>query len=172
MPRIMFDSCDVLIVDEIGKNISGEGMDPNITGTYATPYVSGPFNPQRVCVLGLTKETLGNAFGAGIADACSMRLYKQADFSIAYPNSITSTVLRPCYVPLVMANDRETIQLCLHTCTEIDHSRPRIIRIKNSLHIEHIQISESMLDEALKNPDIIVESDPKPLQFNKAGNLW
>ena len=172
MPRIMFKTSDVLIVDEIGKNISGDGMDPNITGTFATPYASSTFKAQRVCVLSLTEESHGNAMGMGLASACSKRLYDQLDLLNSYPNVITSTLLEPLYIPLIMDNDKETLQLCIRTCNEIDKENPRVIRIKNSLHIEHIMISEAMLEEARANPNIIIEGEPEYMEFNCEGNLW
>lgn len=172
MPRILFDSCDVLIVDEIGKNFSGEGMDPNVTGTFATPYATGSFRARRVCLLGLAEESHGNAFGMGMASVCSRRLYEKADLQSTYLNGFTSTVLEPAFIPIIMDNDREAIQLCIRTCNDTDRENPRVIRIRNSLHIEHIMISEAMLEQARKNPDIVIEGVPEEMKFNEEGNLW
>jgi len=172
MPRIMFDECDVLVVDEIGKNISGDGMDPNISGTFCTPYASGGIKSQRVAVLGLTEETHGNGIGMGMASAISKRVWDQVDLQKGYPNAITSTVLVCAAVPPIMDNDKEAIQICIRTANEIDKNNPRIVRIPNTLHIEHIMISEAMLDEARKNPNIVIESEPFELPFNEEGNLW
>ena len=172
MPRIWFDSCDVLVVDKIGKNISGDGMDPNITGTFCTPYASGGLQHQRVCILGLTDETHGNGNGIGMAHAITKRLWNQLDLEISYPNAITATVLQCVRVPVIMANDREAIQVCIRVCNEIDKKNPRIIRISDSLHIENIMISEAMLDEARSNPNIEITSEPFELPFNEEGNLW
>ena len=79
MPRILVDSCDVLVVDQIGKNFSGDGMDPNITGTFCTPYASGGINAQRVCVLDLSPETHGNGIGLGYSSATTKRVFDQLD---------------------------------------------------------------------------------------------
>jgi hypothetical protein len=170
--RIWFDECDVLIVDKIGKNISGDGMDPNITGTFCTPYASGGIKSERVCILGLTEESKGNGNGAGMAHAISKRLKDQFDPEISYPNAITSTVLQPVSIPMTMNNDRETIQICIRTCNNADKSNPRIVRIKDSLHVDHIWISEAMISEAKANPNLEIESNPEPLPFNENGNLW
>jgi len=171
LPKLYFDQCDVLIVDEFGKNISGEGMDPNITGTFATPYATGGIKAQKRAVLRLTPETHGNAHAIGIVDAISRKLYDDIDLEITYPNSITSTVLEFAKIPMIMENDRETIQLCIKTCTEIDKEKVRIIRIKNTLSMEYIYVSETMTDEVDKNPELEIAGEPQELIFDKNGNL-
>ena len=172
MPRILFDSCDVLIVDQVGKNFSGDGMDPNITGTFLTPYASGGINAQHVCVLDLSDETHGNGTGVGVASCCTKRAYEKLDLNAMYPNSITSTILGGVKIPVIMESDKEAIQLCVKICNEIDKDNPRIIRIPNSLHIEHIMLSEAYYEEAKNHPDIEIESEPEYLPFDEDGNLW
>lgn len=172
MPRLLFDECDLLIVDKIGKNISGDGMDPNITGTFATPYATGGIKAQRVCVLGLTEESHHSGVGMGMADAASKRLLEQVDLEVTYPNAITSTVLEPVKIPPIMENDKEAIQLCLRTANEIDKKNPRIIRIANTLELEHIMVSEAMLVEAQNNPNLLVEGEAFEMEFDENGNLW
>ena len=171
MPRLYFDSCDVLVVDEIGKNISGGGMDPNITGAFSTPYASGGIDAQMRCILSLTPQTHGSAYGMGAADVISKRLYDAVDLEKTYPNSITSTALSFSKIPIVMKNDDDTIRLCVKSCTDIDKQNPRIIRIKNTLSLGEILISEAMLPEAAANPDMEILSEPAYLDFNEAGNL-
>ena len=172
MPRILVDSCDVLVVDQIGKNFSGDGMDPNITGTFCTPYATGGIRSQRVCVLDLSPETHGNGIGLGYSSATTKRVFDQLDLSSMYPNAITCTVLGGVRIPIVMESDREAIQVCIRTCNEIDKKNPRVVRIPNSLHIEHILLSESYYEEAKNNPNLIIESEPEYLPFDEDGNLW
>ena len=172
MPRILVDSCDVLIVDQIGKNFSGDGMDPNITGTFCTPYATGGIQAQRVAVLDLSPETHGNAIGLGYSSATTKRVFKQLDLASMYPNAITCTVLGGVRIPIVMESDKETIQVCIKTCNEIDKSNPRVVRIPNSLHLEHIMLSESYWQEATRNQSLEIESEPEFLPFNEDGNLW
>ena len=172
MPRILVDSCDVLVVDQIGKNFSGDGMDPNITGTFCTPYATGGIQSQRVCVLDLSPETHGNGIGLGYGSATTKRVFEQLDFGSMYPNAITCTVLGGVRIPIVMESDKEAIQVCVRTCNEIDKKNPRIVRIPNSLHIEHIMLSEAYYQEALQNPDLDIESEPEYLAFDEDGNLW
>lgn len=172
MPRILFDSCDVLIVDEIGKNISGDGMDPNISGRFPTPYATGGIDAQRVVVLDLTKESHGNACGIGLADVTCMRLFEKFDKEATYPNAITNTVTGELKIPMIMYNDKQAIQLGIKSCNEIDRAHPRVIRIKNTMQIETIEISEGMLEEATQNPDIEILTQPEEMHFNEQDNLW
>lgn len=172
MPRILVDSCDVLIVDEIGKNYSGDGMDPNITGTFCTPYATGGIESQRVVVLDISEESHGNGIGLGFSDATTKRVFEKLDLASMYPNAITCTVLGGVRIPIIMESDKEAIQVCIKTCNEIDKENPRIVRIPNSLHLEYILLSESYLDEirGIKNVEIV--SEPKGLPFNDDGMLW
>ena len=172
MPKILVDSCDVLIVDYIGKNFSGDGMDPNITGTFCTPYATGGIDAQRVAVLDLSPETHGNGIGLGYSSATTKRVFNKLDLASMYPNAITCTVLGGVRIPIVMESDRETIQVCIKSCNEIDKSNPRVVRIPNSLHLEHIMLSEAYWNEAQSNPNMVVESEPEYLPFDEDGNLW
>ena len=172
MPRILTDECDVLIVDQIGKNFSGDGMDPNITGTFCTEYATGGIRSQRVVVLDLSPETHGNGIGLGYASATTKRVFDQLDLASMYPNAITCTVLGGVRIPIVMESDREAIQVCVKSCNEIDKSNPRIVRIPNSLHLEHIMLSESYWEEAQANEALTIESEPEYLPFDGEGNLW
>ena len=172
MPRIWVDSCDVLIVDQIGKNFSGDGMDPNITGTFCTPYATGGIDAQRVAVLDLSPETHGNGIGLGYASATTKRVFDQLDLASMYPNAITCTVLGGVRIPIVMESDRECIQCCIQTCNEIDKQNARLVRIPNSLHLSHIMLSEAYYEEAKANPHLEIESEPEYLPFDEDGNLW
>lgn len=172
MAKILVDSCDVLIVDEIGKNYSGDGMDPNITGTFCTPYATGGIDAQRVVVLDLSEETHGNGIGLGYASATTKRVFEKLDLASMYPNAITCTVLGGVRIPIIMESDKEAIQVCIKTCNEIDKTRPRIVRIPNSLHLEHIMLSEDYLEEIKGIENIEIESEPMDLPFDEDGMLW
>ncbi len=171
LPRICVPECDVLICDVIGKNFSGSGMDPNITGTFVTPYASGGLKSQRVAVLDLSDESHHSGVGIGMAHATTRRFYEKMDFDLTYPNLITSTVIENARIPMVMKNDREAIGLCIKTCTEADRDNIRIVRISNSLKVEHILLSESYWEEARANPCLEIESRPQPMAFDGEGNL-
>lgn len=172
MAKILVDSCDVLIVDEIGKNYSGDGMDPNITGTFCSPYATGGIAAQRVVVLDLSKETHGNGIGLGFSSATTKRVFDKLDLASMYPNAITCTVLGGVRIPIIMESDKEAIQVCIKSCNEIDKSRPRVVRIPNSLHLEHIMLSEDYLEEIRGIENIEIESEPMDLPFDGNGMLW
>lgn len=171
LPRIYVSECDVLICDEIGKNYSGSGMDPNITGTFVTPYARGGLKSQRVAVLDLSDESHNNGVGIGMAHATTRRFFEKMDFDQTYPNLITSTVVENCRIPMVLQNDREAIQLCIKTCTDVNHKNIRIVRIANSLKVEHILLSESYYEEAKMNPFLEIETEPQFMEFDKEGNI-
>lgn len=172
MARILFDTCDVLVIDKIGKNISGDGMDPNISGRFPTPYATGGIDAQRVSVLGLTEETHGNGCGIGLADFTTQRLYKEFDFEKTYPNAITNTVSGEMKLPMILYNDKQAIQAAIKSCNEIDRSKPRVVRIADTLSMEKLMISEFMMEEAKKNPNIEILGEPEPMIFNSEDNLW
>jgi hypothetical protein len=172
MPELIVGECDVLVVDEIGKNYSGSGVDPNITGTFSNKYVSGGIKVQKTCMLDITEESHGNGLGTGLSNAITKRLYDKLDFEKMYANVITSTVLESARIPCVVANDREAIQICIKTAICADKKNVRIVRIPNSLHIEHIMLSEAYYDEMKNYPNLVVVSEPEYLEFNEEGNLW
>jgi hypothetical protein len=172
MPELIVGECDVLVVDEIGKNYSGSGVDPNITGTFSNKYVSGGIKVQKTCMLDITEESHGNGLGTGLSNAITKRLYEKLDFEKMYANVITSTVLDSARIPCVVANDREAIQICIKTSICADKEKVRVVRIPNSLHIEHIMLSEAYYEEMKNFPNLVVESEPEYLQFNEEGNLW
>ena len=171
MPRILFDPLDVLIVDELGKNISGDGMDPNITGRFPTPYAQGGITANRLAVLGISKESHGSAFGCGLADVTTRRLFDQMDFEGTYINSVTNTVTGVIKIPMVLDNDRMAIQMAIQSANYRDRKAPRIVRIVNTMELHRILISEALLPEALAHPQVRVVREPEEMAFDAAGNL-
>ena len=147
-------------------------MDPNITGTFCTPYASGGIDAQRVAVLNVSPESHGNGIGLGYASATTARVYNQLDLSSMYPNAITCTVLGGVRIPIVLRNDRECIQCCIKSCNMIDKSNPRLVRIPNSLHLQDILLSESYYDEVKNVKGITIMSEPEEMIFDKDGNLF
>ena len=173
MPSLLVGECDVLIVDETGKNYSGTGVDPNITGTFSTEFATGGVKVQRTCFLNLSEESHGNALGVGLANVITKKFFDKIDPEKMYPNCITSTVLASARIPCVVANDKEAIQMCIRTCTGIDKDKVRIIRIPNSLHIGNIMLSESYYEDVKsgKWPGLSVLSEPEELMFNADGEI-
>ncbi|MGF9712686.1 lactate racemase domain-containing protein [Paenibacillus naphthalenovorans] len=167
MPRLLFDPIDVLIVDEIGKDISGSGMDPNITGRFHTPYVKSTAPAiSRIAVLGLTAKTRGNALGIGSADVITRKLFDEMDWEKGYMNAFTSTVLTPVKVPMVLPTEKLAIQAAIKTCNVPDFHQVRIVRIKNTLELKEIRISENLLPEALASKAIEVLTGPVTMHFS------
>jgi hypothetical protein len=173
MPRLIVGEADVLIVDEIGKNYSGTGVDPNITGSFSTEYAKGGLKVQRSCMLDLTDCSHGNGLGVGLASAITRRLFDKLDAEMMYPNGLTSTVLKSAMIPLVVANDREAVQVCLRTLNGVDMGKARVVRIANSLHIEHIMLSEAYYADVVRGawPGLEACGEPKALGFDAEGNL-
>jgi hypothetical protein len=173
MPQIIPDNLDLLIVHELGKEISGSGMDPNITGRSASPFFRKPdaLKVQRIVVLNLTAATKGNACGIGVADLTTKKVVDAMDRDYTYINAITSGVLATARIPIHMPTDQEAIQLALKTCARVEHPRSRIIWIKNTLSLEKILASETMLPEIKANPQLEVLGEPKAMQFDGKGNL-
>lgn len=172
MPRILIDQIDVLVVDQIGKNISGDGMDPNITGRFATPFATGGPDIARVVALDLTPETGGNATGVGEADITTQRVFDKMDRVATYANALTSTVIRPAMIAMVLPNDRYAIKAAVKTSTLLDFSNVRLVRIQDTLHLGEIEVSEAALTDARAHPDIEVLTEPAPMTFDADGNLF
>jgi len=147
-------------------------MDPNVSGTWATPYASGGFQSQRVVVLDLTEETHGNSNGLGMADVTTDRAYHKVDADASYPNGLTSLILNVLKVPAHFRSDELALKAAAKTCTEGDRDNLRIVRIKDTLHLGEIWISESMLEEAKAMPDIEILTEPAPFAFDENGNLF
>lgn len=171
MPRLLPGSADVLVVDRMGKDISGDGMDPNITGRFCQYYTGKPnFTAKRVVVLDLTDATRGNFIGIEAADVTTQRVLDKADTDETYPNSLTSCGNQ--HMPMHMKNDKAAIQCAVKISTGIDLNNLRIIRIPDTLHVIDIMVSESMLPELAGRSDIQVVSEPEEWPFDAAGNLW
>jgi len=171
MPRIMFPKFDILVIDQIGKNFSGDGADPNISATYCTPYASGGPEFQRYVILDLSEVTHGNAIGIGMADFATKRVYDKTDFDMTYPNALTSTVVSGVRMPMILRNDRLALQAAIFCCTGIDKTTPRIVRIMNTSHIETLWISEPLVSEALRNKNIKIIQPAGEVKFDSDGNL-
>ncbi|PEZ84102.1 lactate racemase domain-containing protein [Bacillus sp. AFS017274] len=166
MPKIHFDSIDVLIVNELGKDISGDGMDPNITGNFATPYATGGPDVKRTVVLGLTEKTHGNANGIGMADMTTKAVMNEIEWEKGYANALTSTVTDVVKLPMFLDTQELAVKAAIKTCNAFDLNKVRVVRIKNTLEIGEIWISESMKEEALKNKNIELLSEPEELALD------
>ncbi|MGM0876203.1 MAG: lactate racemase domain-containing protein [Bacillota bacterium] len=171
LPKLFFAQLDVLVINEIGKNISGDGMDPNITGRYPTPYAQGGPDVNKMVVLDLTPQTEGNANGVGTADFTTQRLVDKMDREVTYANGLTSTVCAPTKIATTLANDRDAIKAAIKTCNILDFSKVKMVRIKNTLEIAEIEVSEALLDHIGQHPELEQLSELKEMTFDENGNL-
>jgi hypothetical protein len=173
LPRLFFDEIDVLVIEEMGKNISGAGFDPNVTGRNRrnVQWVARPF-VKKIVVLGLTRVSHGNATGIGSADVITMRLFRELDVASTYANVITAANLDGAAIPIVMNDDHDAIALAVKTVVRVKPADCRIVRIRNTLHLSEIEVSEPMLAEIRARPESFeVLSEPRPLAFDAQGNL-
>ncbi len=165
MAKLMFDKIDVLVVDEIGKDISGDGMDPNITGRYATPYATGGPDVMRIVVLGLTTKTHGNANGLGMADITTKAVVDSIEWHKGYANSLTSTVTNVVKVPMFMETNELAVKAAIKTCNAFDLNKLKVVRIKNTLDIKEIWVSEALLEEIKEKDQFKVLSEPTVMNY-------
>lgn len=146
MPRLQFDEIDVLVVRQIGKDITGAGMDPNITGKRSTGRIQD-FKPYitRILVLGLSEGTHRNGTGVGVADFITRDVFNAIDFQSTYTNCIASGNPEAGKLPVVVKNEEEGIRAAIMNCSGVDPEDAKIVRIHDTLHLINIEVSENML---------------------------
>lgn len=168
VPRVPFNSFDILIVDEMGKNISGTGMDTNIIGFWRR--FGGEKIPdyRTLIVRDLTPESHGNAMGIGFADLTTRRLVDKIDFKPTYMNGIASATWAIVRIPITLDNDRECLRVALE---EHEPGEARIIRIKNTLELEELYISENIAEAAKKRTDLEIIGSAEDMKFDDNGNI-
>lgn len=171
MPRLLVEEADVLVVQEIGKNFSGSGMDPNITGSWSTPYGSGGLKKQRVAVLDLSEDSHGNGVGVGHADTTTLKFLNKMDFLATYPNALTATTTLPVKLPMVMRDDEMAIKAAVKICNEVEPENLRVVLIRNTLSMEHIYLSKAYLGQTGQIQGLTAEGPAGPLPFDGDGNL-
>lgn len=158
MPRLCFEHIDVLIIEKIGKDITGAGMDPNITGRTCDGtglFYSGP-KITRIGVLDLSENTHNNAVGVGLADFVTKNLYEKFDPISTYTNAIASGNPACAKIPVVMEDENEVLLGAIQTCPKINADNAKVVRIKDTLHLINIQVSESLLKYCQSNDNFIV----------------
>ncbi|BAF59514.1 MAG: hypothetical protein HPY89_12435 [Pelotomaculum sp.] len=173
LPGLPVSELDVLIVDEIGKNFSGTGMDTNVIGRLRIEGSPEPALPRikRIVVLDLAREAHGNAYGIGLADFATSRLVRKMDRKAVYLNALTSTFVRRAMIPMTFPSDREAIWAALVSTGTPEPEKSRLIRIHNTLHLSEMLVSESVFQEISSLPHIHKIAGPGILKFNSKGNL-
>ncbi len=173
LARIPFDRGDLLLVDEMGKNVSGTGMDTNVIGRRAgsgKPFAGAP-RFSRVVVRDLTPESYGNAIGVGMADVVTRRLVDKIDTRPTYVNALTSTNLESVRIPVTVDSDREALETAISTSSAPSGEDCRMVWIRNTLKLDRLVASEALLDEVEGNRDLQVLGNPGELDFDAQGNL-
>jgi hypothetical protein len=173
MPGLPFEEVDLLIVDRIGKEISGAGMDTNVLGRkrIATePEFERP-RVERVIARDLSEETHGNAIGIGLADFIIQRIVDKIDWRVTNTNSMVSGFLQRSMVPVVCPTDQAAVDAAYFMLRRKPPEAVRVLRIRDTLHLEHVWISDSFLPEAREHPRLEVMDKPRPMAFDSAGNL-
>ncbi len=169
LPRIPLDDLDVLLVDEMGKNVSGAGMDPNVIGFWRREGGLRKPDYRILVVLDLTPHSHGNATGIGMADLTTRRVVDSIDWDATYLNAFTSGVLRSARMPIAVENDRLALEVALNRTP--DPNRLRMARIVNTGELETFWATEALLPELRAQKDITVDAAPLEFQFNDQGRL-
>jgi Lactate racemase N-terminal domain len=178
MPLLPFDEIDLLIVDRIGKNISGAGMDPNVIGRSVHGYSASLMREERpspfirrIFARDLTPETHGNAVGIGLADVTTARLVHAMDQRATYINALTALTPQCAKIPVYFATDREIIERVLASLALADPRAARIVRIADTLSLVHLEVSEAFREEVERRADLTSLSELREMGFDPMGNL-
>jgi len=173
MARLPFEKIDVLIIDEMGKNISGTGMDTNVIGRIMFIGEREPETPKitRIAVLDLTEESHGNAIGIGLADYTTKRLIKKVDHEAMAINAIAAMTPEKGRIPIALPTDKDAVEAALGTVGAVEPEKARLVHIKNTLEMGKLDISEALLEELKGRTDLTLIKGSGPISFDKTGNL-
>ena len=171
MPSIPFKDYDILIVDVMGKEYSGGGMDTNVISRY--PSTAVPPDPRQkiIAVLDLSEGSMGNAIGVVMADITTSRLIGKWNMEASYINNLTNGTLQNYKMPMVMNSDKNAIRAALQMCRLPDPSKAKVVRIHSTLELSEFQVSEALLDEA-KGLGLELCGEAKDIIFDENGNLF
>ncbi len=174
MPRLPFERVDVLLVDRIGKDLSGTGLDPNVVGRKFNDHKALDDEwpkVRRIALRGLSEATHGNAHGWGMAEFCRSQLLREADFAATRLNGLTSGHIGAAMPPLDYETDREMLAAALGTIGLTELAEGKLLWIADTLHLAEVECSAAYLAEARERPDLEILTDLRELPFDAAGNL-
>lgn len=173
MPSIPLSRLDILIVDRIGKNFSGAGMDPNVTHSFgAETKIVSTERAKRIVVFDVSDESHGSVLGIGNADITTNRLVEKMDRDATYPNLLTVGMTAPAKLPVFFDTQELAIKAAIKTSLGSDKEHLRIVRISDTLHLGEMWISEALIPDALANSRLELLEDPRPMAFDESGNLF
>jgi len=173
-PGLPLEAADILIIDEMGKDISGTGFDTKVVGRIGLPLLSEePQSPRikRIVVCDLTQQSEGNAVGVGIADMITQRLFDKIDMEAFNMNTLTGVCPEMGKIPLTLKNDREAINAAIKCVGLIPVEKLKIMRIKNTSYLGELDISEAYAEELVKREDLEDMTGKRHFQFDLSGNL-
>jgi len=173
-PKLPFDEADIIIIDEMGKDISGTGFDTKVVGRIGLPLVTAePERPKikRIVVCDLTEGSEGNAVGVGIVDIITQRLLDKIDMEALNINTITGVCPEMGKIPLTMKNDREAIEVAIKCVGLIPKDKLKVMRIKNTARLSEVDVSQAYEAELAKRRDLEVVVGKRPMGFDADGNL-
>src|SRR6478672_6126229 len=174
LAKIPFSDWDLLIVDELGKTVSGAGMDPNVIGHWRNSDAPHHPNYRRIVVLSLTYPSLGNGLGIGMADFTTRRFADSYDPAVSYVNLLTASEpggnTREGPIPLALDSDREAIEVGLFS--SLGGPAPRVCRIRNTARLADLWVSDSLVDEVKRAENVDLADGATLMQFDQSGNLF
>jgi hypothetical protein len=174
MAKLPFDACDVLIIDEFGKNISGTGMDTNIVGRKHRYHVAGPDETPkilRIIIRGLTPQSHGNAIGLGLVEFCHTKLVEAMDPHATFVNGVTSGNVAGAMIPVHYDTDRKLLAAALATIGMTEPADARVMWIRNTLELAEVECSEAYLTQLSQRPELRQLTDLREVPFGTDGNL-
>jgi len=169
--KLPFNKLDVLIAKQMGKEISGEGLDPNITGKRAIGPVPGGPKITKIGVLQLSKESDGNIVGIGAVDVITEKLYSRVNLAISYANALTTGGLHNVRIPMTLASDEEVIRATVHSSKVADTTKAHLVIIKDTLHLSDLYISEGLKEAVEADSRLTLCSGFEELPFSSSGEL-
>lgn len=173
IPRFKCPELDVLVIEQIGKNISGSGFDPNIVGRTYThdPGFDGILKLQKLVICSVSPESERNGVGIALSDVSTRRCLESIDWSVLWTNSVTSTELANGRIPIYMNSDKDAILLAIRTCNHVDASEPKLAKIRNTLCMQEIEVSEALYRQLITRSDVSLVEGPYEMRFDSAGNF-
>ncbi len=174
LATLPFDKLDILIVDEMGKEISGTGIDSNVVGRIMFAGGPEPESPRitRIVVLDLTEKSCGSAVGVGLADFITRRLADKIDFDVTYINCLTAMTPEKARLPVVGETDREAVEWAFQTVGAVEPRQARVVKIKNTLHLDELYVSQSLLPELKVKADWEIEEKAHEMCFSLEGDIY
>jgi hypothetical protein len=173
-PSLPFDAADIIVIDQMGKDISGTGFDTKVVGRIGLPLLADePERPKikRIVVCDLTEGSEGNAVGVGIADIITQRLLDKIDMDALNINTITGVCPEMGKIPLTMKNDKKALEIAIKCVGLIPREKLKIMRIKNTSLLSEVEVSEAYEDELSTRNDLEIIVEKRAIEFNAAGNL-